>query len=481
MQKKQIVILGGGYAGVHATKRIYKAFKKHLDKVDITLIDKDRHHILMTELHEVAAARVPEESVKISYDRIFSGKRVAVTHDRIVDIDFTTQELTGEDGSYPYDQLIIATGAETADFSIPGVKEHSFYLWSLEEAVRIRCHIENVMRIAAGERDSEKRKQLLTFVVAGGGFTGVEMIGELIEWLPVLAKEHGIDADEIELILVEAMGHILSMLGEKPRAKAVANLEKRGVNIMLNSLITEVFADGLVTRNGDEIKTETLIWTCGIRGTEFCDNLPLTDGKIGRKLVNEYMQTPDYENVYVVGDGMWHLEDKRAVLQIVEAAEQSAATAADSIIYAVKSELGLKATAPKPYKSNFHGYMISVGGTWAVSHTAGVAMTGFPAMALKHLVNIYYQSTVAGFNAGWSYIKHEILEIKNKRSLIGGFAEYKVPGYWTAFLRVFLGVMWLIEGLQKVTGGWLTDKTGSKVYWGSAADAVAGASANGVV
>ena len=476
MEKKRIVVLGGGYAGVHAAKALHKAFKRHQDKVEITLIDKNRHHILMTELHEVAGNRVPESSVKISFDRIFSGRMVNVVRDTIIDIDFKGQRLTGGVGSYPYDQLIIATGAETADFNIPGVKEHAYYLWSLDDAVKLRSHIESTVREAARVFDPVKRQQMLTFVVAGGGFTGVEMVGELLEWLPILCKENGIDhKKEVRLILAEAMGNILSMLGEGPRAKAFAYLEKKGVEVMLNSLITQVNADGFVTRHGVEIKTDTLVWTCGIRGTEFCEKLPITDGKIGRKLVNEFMQSPDHENVYVVGDGMWFLEDNRAVPQIVEAAEQTAKTAANSIIYTVKSELGLKAKEPKPFKSNFHGYMISVGGTWAVSHTAGIAMSGFPAMALKHLVNIYYQTGVAGINAAWAYLKHEILEIKNKRSLIGGMAEYKVPSYWTTFLRMYLGVMWLIEGVQKITDGWLTDTTGSKVYWGSA-DGVASAS-----
>lgn len=477
MEKKHIVVLGGGYAGVHAAKALHKAFKRHQDKVEVTLIDKNRHHILMTELHEVAGNRVPESSVKISFDRIFSGKMVNVVRDTIEDIDFKGQTLTGKTGaSYPYDHLIIATGAETADFNIAGVKEHAYYLWSLDDAVRLRNHIESTVREAARIADPEKRRQMLTFVVAGGGFTGVEMVGELIEWLPILCKENGIDhKKEVRLILAEALGNILSMLGEVPRAKAFANLEKRGVEIMLNSLITQVNADGFVTRHGDEIKTETLIWTCGIRGTQFTEKLPITDGKIGRKQVNEFMQSPDHDNVYVVGDSMWFLEDNRAIPQIVEAAEQTAKTAADSITYTIKTGLGLKAKEPKPFKSSFHGYMISVGGTWAVSHTAGIAMSGFFAMALKHLVNVYYQSGVAGVNAAWAYLKHEILEIKHRRSLIGGLAAYKVPSYWTTFLRMYLGVMWLIEGVQKVFGGWLTDTTGSKVYWGSA-DGVAGAS-----
>ncbi len=475
MNKKKIVVLGGGYAGVHAAKTLNKAFKKHQDKVEVTLIDKKHHHILLTELHEVAGARVSEDSVKISFDRIFAGKKVNVVQDTIVEIDFKKQQLIGQRAKYGYDELIIGTGATTADFNIPGVKEHAFYLWSLEEAIKIRCHIEETVRLAALEADEKKRKQMLTFVVAGGGFTGVEMVGELLEYLPILCKTNKIDYEkEVQLILCEGLGTILNMLPEKPMKKAWEYMKKKGVKIMVNNLITNVTADGFTTRQGADIKTKTLIWTCGIRGTEFGEKLKITDGKIGRKLVNEYMQTPDYENVYVVGDGMWFLENNRAVPQIVEAAEQTAKTAARSIIYKVKTELGLKAKEPVPFKSNFHGFMVSIGGRYAVSHTAGISLSGFFAMALKHLVNVYYQSGVCGINGAWAYLKHEIFNIKNNRSLIGGLAANKVPAYWITFLRMFLGVMWLIEGGGKIADGWLTDTTGSKVYWGSA-DGVAGA------
>lgn len=119
--------------------------------------------------------------------------------------------------------------------------------------------------------------------------------------------------------------------------------------------------------------------------------------------------------------------------------------------------------------------MVSVGGRYAVSHTGGISLSGFFAHTLKHAVNMYYQAGVCGINGAWSYFKHEILEIKNKRSLIGGMASYRVPSYWTAFLRMFLGFMWIKEGIGKIAGGWLSDTTGSKVYWG-AADAVGAAS-----
>ena len=168
MDKKRIVILGGGYAGVHAAKILHKAFKKHRDKVSVTLIDRHNYHTLMTELHEVAGNRVDVDSVKISFDRIFSGTKVNVVRDEIVNIDFKKQVLEGESASYPYDQLLIGTGAEPTDFNIPGVKEHSFYLWSLEDALRIKRHIIDMVIGASYEKNAEKRKQMLTFAVAGG-------------------------------------------------------------------------------------------------------------------------------------------------------------------------------------------------------------------------------------------------------------------------------------------------------------------------
>ena len=475
MDKKRIVILGGGYAGVHAAKRMHKAFKKMKDRVEIVLIDRHNSHILMTELHEVAGNRVEEDSVKISFDRIFAGKMVTVIRDEIKTIDFKKQLLVGVAGSYSYDQLLIATGAEATDFNIPGVKEHSFYLWSIADALNIKRHLKDIVMKASYEKDEELRKEMLTFVVAGGGFTGVEMVGELMEWLPILCREHGVDYEEVQLINVEALGSILNMLGDKPRNKAIAYMEKHGVRVMTNSLIVNVDANSLTIRDGTVIKTQTLIWTCGIRGTSFAHALELTDGKVQRKKVDQFMRSPDYDNVYLAGDGIWFIEDGKPVPQIVEAAEQTAAVAANGIIQTIRGELGLKTKEVKPFKSNFHGFMVSIGGRYAVSDNNGIVFTGFFAQAIKHFVNMYYQFGLCGINGAWNYFKHEILTIKHRRSLIGGMAAYRVPSYWFVFLRMFLGVMWLIEGINKITGGWLTDKSGSKVYWG--ADGGSGATA----
>lgn len=468
MDKIKIAVLGGGYSGVHAAKKMYKSLKKLNDKVEITLIDKFNFHTLMTELHEVAGNRVDEEAVKITFDRVFAGTTVRVLQDTIEDIDFEKKLLKSSDQTYQFDYLLISTGGEPTDFNIPGIKENSFSLWSLDDAITLREHIRATVEDASLEKDLQKRSEMMTFVTAGAGFTGIEMLGELVEWLPVLCDEYGVEREEISLICVEGLNKILPMLPAKPRMKAEKYLRKKGADIRVNSLIVKADENGFTLKDGSEIRTKTLIWTCGVKGSTFCENLAIADGKVGRKQVNKYMQSPDYENVFLAGDGMWFIENERPVPQIVEAAEQTASVAANGIIAQVRKSLGLKTQEVKPFKSNFHGYMVSIGGRYGVSHNMGLSLSGFFALAVKHFVNMIYHQSVCGPNGWWTYLKHEIFDIRNKRSLIGGLASYKVPSYWMVMLRMFLGIMWLIEGVKKISDGWLSDKSGSHVYWGAA-------------
>ena len=482
----RVVILGGGYAGVHAGKILQKAFKRD-DQVEISLIDKNPFHTLMTELHEVAGNRVEEDSVRISYDRIFSGRDIKIIQDRITGLDPKKQEIYSDTETYPFDYLIVSVGAESTDFNIPGVKEHGFPLWSFDDAVRIKDHILEKFRAAAQEHDESRRRKMLTFAVAGSGFTGIEMLGELIEWLPILCDEYGINRDEYSLLNIEGLGKILTMIPDKPRMKAQRYLEKKGVKLMLNSLITEVRADSIELKDGTIVETGTLIWTCGVCGSKQGGDWGLTVGHVERLRVDKAMRTPEYSNIFVAGDLHWGVEDDLPVPQIVEAAEQTAAVAAHNIIHDITGK-----GDEKEFRSNFHGFMVSIGGRYAVSHTAGISLSGIPAMAIKHLVNCYYLHTVSGFN-GWSkYLKHEIFQIRNRRSLLGGLIAGKIQGLWAVPLRMWLGLMWFFEGLNKIGEGWLNRAKGSSSSWmyspgisqrgtaGYAADAVEAAAAPAV-
>ncbi len=477
---KNIVILGGGYGGIEAAKQFHKKYKKNKE-INITLIDKNPYHTLMTELHEVAGSRVDPESVQVSYEKIFGGKQVNVIHDTVTDIDFNANKLLSETDEYPYDYLVLGVGAEPEYYGIAGVKEHSFKLWSLDDALKLRRHINDQFRHAAGERDSKKRKKMLTFAVAGAGFTGIEMAGEIIEHKQTLCRQYHIDEDDVRIIVIEAMEEILPILPEKLRKKAAKYLEKKGAEILLQSPITEAGKDYVEIKGENKIPTETLIWTAGVMGCEFAGNLSLTkgkcsnkkcphatkfgtcgkpacefakghryvDGKRGRLLANEYLQSVDRENVYIVGDVLWLMEKRMVVPQIVETALQTAETAANNIIADIENK------EKEKFESNYHGFMVSLGGKYGVAHVAGISLTGIFAMASKHLINLHYLFGLAGINAVWNYIKHEFLTIKNKRSFVGGQLSANIKMHWVLPLRLFVGAKWLIEGISKILDGWL--------------------------
>jgi NADH dehydrogenase len=162
------------------------------------------------------------------------------------------------------------------------------------------------------------------------------------------------------------------------------------------------------------------------------------------------MQSVDYDNVYVVGDNSYLEEDGKGLPQIVETALQTAETAVTNIVADIQNK------SKKAHKSNYHGLMVSIGSKFAVASVMGVSLSGFFATAMKHLTNIHYLFGVAGFNAVTAYLSHEIFNVKNRRSILGGHASAKSHSFWLAILRVYVGVMWFLESYHKIQEGWLT-------------------------
>ena len=520
MAKKQIIILGGGYAGIASAKKLYKQFKKD-NSVEITFIDKNTYHTLMTELHEVAGSRVTPDAVMISFQRIFSGTNINIVSDFITGIDFDNQKLVSNNNEYLYDYLILGTGGAPEFFDLPGIQNNSFSLWSLEDAIKIREHVEERFRLAAKEPDPEIRKQMLSFTVAGAGFTGIELIGEFAERKDTLCSRYHIDKSEVKLSVVEALDTILPIIEENLREKAVKYLEKKGVELHLGARIKSAQEGKVVLENGTEIPSDTFIWTCGIHGSEFTSRIDITKGnnafgkcsiasaagihgmkgsrfhvdeiylveKRGRILVNEYMQSVDHENIFAVGDNLWFLENEKVLPQIVETALQTGETAAENIIADIKNE------KKHSFKSNYHGFMVSIGSRYAVSNAGGIKLSGFFAMAMKHMINLHYLFGLAGLNTVWNYLKHEFFDMKDKRTFLGEHFSWKIQGWWALPLRAWLGIMWIAEALNKIGEGWLSFSSGTKSGWmfspgivqrgveraasaaGSASDAVSAASA----
>lgn len=477
MTKQNIVVVGAGYAGVSATKFLAKKFKKDTD-VTITLIDRHSYHTMMTELHEVAGGRVEPEAIQYDLQRLFSRKKnVKLVTDTVTGIDKENKVVKTLAGSYPFDQLILGMGGEPNDFGTPGVKENGFTLWSFDDAVKIRHHIEATVAKAAIEPDAEVRKVMLTFVVCGSGFTGIEMVGELIDWKDRLAKDAKIDPDEITLMVVEAMPTILNMLSRNDAAKAERYLEKKNVQLLLNSPIVEVAADHIKLKDGSEVPTHTLIWTAGVKATSDAADFGLEAARGSRLVANEYMQAKGYEdkNIYIIGDLVYYEETPNTPTpQIVQAAEQTGHTAAANIVADIKG--GEK----HAFKGNYQGFMVSIGAKWGVANLFDkIHLSGFLAIIMKHIVNLKYFFDIRSGYYMFQYIMHEIFHIKDDRSVARGHTSRYGNVLWSVPLRVFYGMVWLVESMKKIVGNgdylkpstwfgdgsWFTDKVVFPFPW----------------
>ncbi|MHB1392373.1 MAG: FAD-dependent oxidoreductase [Clostridia bacterium] len=445
---KKIVILGAGYAGVEAAKVLSKKFKKD-HRVEITLIDANPFHTLLTELHEIAGRRTDKESVMVDLYNVFKATKVNVVRDKVESIDYEARTLTSSKETYKYDYLVLGCGSEPAFFGVEGVKEYGFTIWSLKDALKIREHIETNFQLAKEEKDAAKKKELLTFVIAGAGFTGIEVVGELFEWKDILCEKHEIDPKEVNIINVEALPSILPILRPSLQNKAENFLVKKGVKVMKNAPIVKATPNSIVLKDGQVINTGTLIWTCGVQGCSFSVSTNLTQGKRNRIQVNDYMQTMDKEEIYAVGDNAYYEIDGKPIPQIVETALQTGECAAHNIAAAITK------TEKKKFVLNTHGFMVSLGSHYCVAELMGTPLSGFLAMASKHMVNLHYLWGVGGLRLVWNYMLHEFFHMKNNRAFVGGHLAHKTHTSWAVLLRIYVGVIWLLEGVKKVQEGWL--------------------------
>ncbi len=457
---KNIVVLGAGYAGVLTAKKLAKRLKN--EDVKISIIDKNSYHTMLTELHEVAANRVDEESVRISLKKIFAGRNVDVVLDNISKIDFENKSLLGDENKYSYDYLVLAAGSKPTYFGTKGAEEFAYKLWSYEDAIILKNRIHEMFRLAASEKDIEKKKKLLTFYIVGAGFTGVELIGEMAEYIPVLCDKFEIDKELVTMCDVDVLPRAVPILPEKLSAKVEKRLYKMGVDLKFNTGVVGIGEDYIELKSNDVVTrytAGTVVWTAGIESADVTKKAAdvLESAGRGRIKVDKYLRTLDRQEVYVVGDNMMFIAEgeKAPVPQMVENCEQSAEIAAHNIVSAITSK-----TEMKEYKPSFHGVMVCVGGRYGVARVGlpnkMINLPSFLAMFVKHFINIIYFIQVLGWNKVFSYIRHEFFTIRNNRSFVGGHFSNKTPSFLLVPLRIWLGAVWLFEGILKVNEGWLT-------------------------
>jgi NADH dehydrogenase len=403
----RVVVVGGGFAGLAAVKTLSKI----KPPVRTTLLEQHNYHLFQPLLYQLATGVVQPADIAHPVRGIVRRyRRASVRMATVSGVDFEAREvLTDEGGRFGYDYLVLAAGATTNTFGIPGVEEHSFPLKTMPDALRLRAHLLRQFELA-DNNPAEIAKGALTVVVVGGGPTGVEMAGALHELFKhVLVHDFpDLDVHQARVVLLEATDHLLTPFHPSSRKHALDILKKRGVEVRLGQAMERATPHEVILKDGTVIPTRTLIWGAGVKANPLADVLGLEQTRGGRILVTDDLSVPGRPEVFVVGDLAGAGDGKGGLLpQVAQPAIQQARHAGQQI------EKTLQGTAREPFAYKDKGIMATIGRNAAVTELpSGARFRGVLAwymwLALHLAYIIGFRSRVAVLvNWIWSYLTYD--------------------------------------------------------------------------
>jgi NADH dehydrogenase len=304
-QPARIVILGGGFGGLAAARELERILPRRAN-VDITLVNRENYFLFTPMLHEVAASDLDLATIVSPLRRLLKRTRLFIGTVEDIDVDAQTVTVAHAGGLHrhelAYDHLVVALGAVTNFFGLPGLAERAVTMKSLGDAIELRNQLIAQLEEADFECNSDVRRPLLTMVVAGGGFAGVETVAAVNDFVREAVRFYpNITQRDVRVVVVHPGAFLLPELGEDLGRYTQDRLGERGVEVLLNTRVTGVIGTRTVLSNGMEIDTRTLVWTAGISANPMLDSIPCERSR-GRLVVNEYLQSPDRPNVWAVGD-----------------------------------------------------------------------------------------------------------------------------------------------------------------------------------
>ena len=377
---KNVVIVGGGFAGISAAKKLAGTSFK------VTIVDKTNHHLFQPLLYQVATAALSPGDIAMPIRAIFSKqKNVQVILGEVIRVDKDQNRIHLRNGSsLPFHYLILAPGAQYNYFGNENWKEHAPGLKSLSDALEIRERILLSLEKAEQIIDTEKRKPFLTYVVIGGGPTGVEMAGSIAEIAKrsMMRDFRNIRPEETKIYLVEAAGGILNGFDEPLPEKGLQTLKDMGVEVLLNSPVEEIREDG-VQVDGQFIKTPNIIWGAGVKASPIIQELGIKTDRMDRALVEDDLSIAGSPNIFVAGDAA-HVKDEKGnpLPGLAPVALQQGKYLGNLIRQS--------SSTPKPFHYVDKGTMATIGRAKAVADIRGFKFSGFFAWLLWGLIHIFF-------------------------------------------------------------------------------------------
>ena len=397
---KRVVIVGGGFAGLNAAKGF-----RHSENVHVTLIDKRNHHLFQPLLYQVAMAGLSPADIAAPIRSILSRqKNVRVLQGEVQSVDFDGRKVKADFGDIPFDYLILACGAKHSYFGNDHWEQHAPGLKTVEQATEIRRRVLTAFEVAERSTNPDEQKRLLTFVVVGGGPTGVELagaIGEMSRY--TLARDfRSIDATLARVILIEAGPRILTMFSPKLSKRAMRDLEALGVQVWTSSMVNNIDENGVEV--GDErISAGTILWAAGVQASGLGRKLGFETDRAGRVIVESDLSVSNHPHIFVAGDQAHFRNGERPLPGVAPVAMQQGRFLAANILREIKGE------PRQEFKYHDKGQMATIGRSRAITEVGRFRLGGFFAWIVWLLIHVYY---LTGFrrrffvvcNWAWSYL-----------------------------------------------------------------------------
>ncbi|MFT4038409.1 MAG: NAD(P)/FAD-dependent oxidoreductase [Thermomicrobiales bacterium] len=399
----RVVVVGGGFGGLTAAKALGGA------RARVTLIDRRNHHLFQPLLYQVATAVLSPADIAQPIRAVMRDRsNVEVALGEVQSVDVEAKEVVLADSRIPYDYLVLAAGANHFYFGHDEWEPNAPGLKSLEEALDIRRRLLVSFEEAERETDPERRKALMTFVVVGGGPTGVEMAGAIAEIARYsLAKDfRHIDTRDARVILLEAADRLLLAFPAQLSRHALWDLQRLGVDVRFNTPVTNI-ESGSVTAGDQVIQAETIIWAAGVKSSPIGATLGVETDRAGRVIVQPDLTIPGHPEIFVIGD-MSSLTgpNGRPYPGVAQVAKQQGQWAAKNIRRAMAGQ------PMEPFQYIDLGNMATIGRNAAVADIRGVTLTGFFAWlvwALVHVFNLigFRNRVVVGVQWLWGYLSFQ--------------------------------------------------------------------------
>jgi NADH:quinone reductase (non-electrogenic) len=398
----QVVIIGAGFGGLTCAQALKRA------RVKITIVDRANHHLFQPLLYQVAMAGLsPADIAQPIRSILRNQKNVTVLLDEVTDVDFNNQTVELRDSKLKYDYLVLATGGRTSYFGHDEWEKFAPGLKDLDDAVEIRRRVLLAFEAAEKETDPERRRALMTFVVVGGGPTGVELAGAIAELSHfVLARDfRTIYPAEAEILLLEGGPKILPSFAPDLSKSAHRQLSELGVRVLTGAKVTGIDEHG-VYLGAESIKAATVIWAAGVRATALTERLGAPLDRAGRVLINRDLTVPGHHNVFAVGDMTYLEQDGKPLPGVSPVAMQMGRRVAGNI----RNDL-----AGKPYEEFRYfdkGNMATIGRKAAIAEIGKLHLSGFIAWMAWLVVHIFFligfrNRFMVLFNWAWSYFTYQ--------------------------------------------------------------------------